>query len=297
MASLQITAFLVAAVFLVLGGLIFNGFIATLIIIEWAKCQRLPSIELLLLSLGMSNIFTTVFLTGYFAIVFSLITVRYLVFQILRSCFIFAASCRYTFTAWLCVFYCVKIVNSTQSLFLWWKLRISRLIPRLIVGSLIFSLSISLIAFYSLQDQTQGTTASSVTNATQEETLTLESLKIIIFATATGCPIVLVLLSCTLVVASLYHHVCQMTGKESCLKNPQTEAHIKAAGTVVSLLLLYVLFYVGNILSLLDTLRESVHIFVSIMMLVYSPAQAAILMFVNPKLKQAASRMLLQTKH
>nr|XP_020647086.1 taste receptor type 2 member 134-like [Pogona vitticeps] len=54
---------------------------------------------------------------------------------------------QYTFTAWLCVFYCVKIVNSTQSLFLWWKLRISRLIPRLIVGSLIFSLSAAILMF------------------------------------------------------------------------------------------------------------------------------------------------------
>lgn len=296
MAFLQITVFLAAAVLSVLVGLTSNGFIAVLMITEWAKCRRLPPGELLLLSLGMSNIFTTVFLMGYFVILFSIINITYLVSQIFTCCTIFAGICRYTFTALLCVFYCVKIVNSPRPLFLWWKLKISWLIPRLIVASLIFSFSVSMIIFHYYPFELQGNIASHVTNVTREQTLKLRPLHFTLFAAVTGCPLVVVLFSSTLVVASLYSHVCQMTSNESRLKNPQTEAHIKAAGTVVSLLFLYISYYVGNILIFPD-LTENVRVFGAIMMMVYSPAQAVILMFVNPKLKQAASRVLLQTKH
>ncbi|KAJ7316676.1 hypothetical protein JRQ81_002838 [Phrynocephalus forsythii] len=298
MTSLQIIVFIIATAFLVLGGLVSNGFIATLIITEWSKCRRLNSSELLLLSLGVSNVFITVFLPGYFAVhIFSIVTIRHLVGHMLMGGTLFAGLCRYTFTAWLCVFYCVKILNSTQSFFLWWKLRISWLIPRLIVGTVIFSLLVSLALLNLLPDYHPGHIASSVTNVTHEEMLELNSLYFLSFVAFTGCPLVVVLLSSILVVASLCSHVCQMTSNESCLKNPQTQAHTKAAGTVVSLLFLYVSFYVGNILIHPEVLTETVRIFAALMMMVYSPAQAAILVFVNPKLKQAASRMLLKKKH
>nr|XP_028573281.1 taste receptor type 2 member 1-like [Podarcis muralis] len=265
MPSSQIITFLVALIDLALGGLVSNGFVVAVIVIEWAKCKTLAAREQLILSMAF----------GLFS--------------------------RLWVIAWLCVFYCIKIVNSTHSLFLWCKLRISRLVPWLLGGSLVITF---LASFTAIQNEQCNSLMSNATvnnaNMTQGKTENkldcfLEDLLLI---GHTVCPFLIVFICSILVVTSLCRHVCQMTGKESKFRSPQTEAHVKAAGTVLFLLILSIFFYVAETLFITGQAGKNIYATsVCITVIIsYSPVQAAILVSVNPKLKQAAARMLPRAK-
>ncbi|KAJ6667702.1 hypothetical protein lerEdw1_016023 [Lerista edwardsae] len=292
-------AFLVTLTGLALGGFTSNAFIIAVIVIEWAKSRSLNSSELLLLSLGMSNICSTVSVMA--AVYWEHHNLRN--FFMSRVTYIFvsiALLSRFWFTAWLCVFYCIKIVNCTHSLFLWCKQRISWLLPWILVASAVISVLSSVLAFQFVPVRLQSNTTVNITGIVHEELeiTVLSSYQIFFLVVGSSCPLLVVLLCCIFIVASLYRHVCQMTGKESSFRNPQTEAHFKAAGTVLFLLFLYLSFYIAQTLVAMGRIEDNTiasHV-CSLVIMGYSLAQAAILVWVNPKLKQAVPRMLLGRK-
>ncbi|XP_062977645.1 taste receptor type 2 member 4-like [Elgaria multicarinata webbii] len=297
MCSLQIIAFLVAVADLALCGLISNGFIVTVKITEWAKSKRLTSSNQLLLSIGISNFSTTILLTVYFLYKFSTDTVNNIILQILNGITAFAVFSRFWLTALLCIFYCIKIVNSNHSVFLWCKMRISRLIPQLLVGSLVISMIASIFSIQQIFMQSKSNTTANIRNVTQAKTLISfdTSSQLLFLSICSGCPLLVVLLCSILVVASLCRHVCRMASKESSFRNLQAEAHVRAAGTVLSLLILFLFIYLtGNVAALMHTYKSQLVYVVAL--LVYAPAQATILILVNPKLNQEATRMLTRTK-
>ncbi|XP_062977657.1 taste receptor type 2 member 1-like [Elgaria multicarinata webbii] len=297
MSSLQIIAFLVAVADLALCGLISNGFIVTVKITEWAKSNRLTSSNQLLLSIGISNCISTILLTVYFLCEFSTDTVNSIILRILNGIASFAVYSRFWLTALLCVFYCIKIVNSNNSLFLWCKMRISWLIPQLLMGSLVISMIVSIFSIRQTSIQSKSNTTANIRNVTQAKTLIsfYTSSQQLVLSIYSGCPLLVVLLCSILVVASLCRHVCRMTSKESSFRNFQTEAHVRAAGTVLSLLILYLLLYLTENVAVLIYTDKNRFIYVFVL-LVYAPAQATILILVNPKLNQEATRMLTRTK-
>uniref|UniRef100_A0A803TUE9 Taste receptor type 2 n=1 Tax=Anolis carolinensis TaxID=28377 RepID=A0A803TUE9_ANOCA len=252
----DIILFILGLVDLALGGLISNGFILTVILREWNKSRSLASIEQLILSLVLIS--EIFLLPGLYLL----------------------------------------IVNSTHFLFLWCKLRILWLIPRFLAGSLFCSFLFSLFVLQITSRQAKSNITVNITNTTEVKSLkhTVNTFEAFFLAVGSGCPLLVVLLCSILVVASLCRHVCRIAGKDSHGRNLQTEAHIKAAWTVLSLLLLYVSYYAAQTLSIVVTLGKDDGTLVAMVRMVYPSAQASILMLVNPKLKQAAMQMLQRAK-
>nr|XP_060615866.1 taste receptor type 2 member 4-like [Anolis sagrei ordinatus] len=283
MSSPEYFAFLVIGVALVISGLIFNGFIVIVMITQWIKCRRLASSEQLLLSLGLSNLWVTIALHGFCFTNLSNDSDK--TGQTWFSFFTFTVIFRYWLTALLCFFYCIKIVNSTHTFFLWCKLKISWLIPRLLVGSIVISLLAFIVTLSFMYIPSSSANATTMIEAKSQSHISSNSFLKLFFAVGSGCPFLLVLLCSILVVASLCRHVCQMTSKESNFKSFQTKAHIQAARTVLSLLLLFLSFFVAEVLYMSVEMRHDKQLFLWAVMDVYSPAQAAILVLNNPKLK------------
>uniref|UniRef100_A0A8D0BMG7 Taste receptor type 2 n=1 Tax=Salvator merianae TaxID=96440 RepID=A0A8D0BMG7_SALMN len=296
----KIITFLTAVADFVFCGLLSNGFITAAIISEWAKSRSLAACEQLLLSLGISNIFSTILLIMYLFISETKNGVtKTLMFQLYKGFTIHFTFIRYWLTAWLCVFYCIKILNSTHPFFLWWKMRISRLVLRLIAGSCVISFVASFFIALHIPKQFQSNETAIITNITQEENMgeLWKGSRNFFFVIGSSCPLIIVFLCSVVVVVSLCRHICQMTSKGSNFMDLQTEAHVKAARTVLFLLALYISFYVTHTLNLVLNLQKDQISFqvCFIVMLMYSPVQAAILVLSNPKLKQTVSRMLART--
>ncbi|XP_060615859.2 taste receptor type 2 member 143-like [Anolis sagrei] len=287
---------LVTEAVLAISGLLWNGFIVT-VIIPWTKCRTLASSEQLLLSLGLSNGCVTVVI-GVLDLSFALeYNFSSLISEIWFSFFFLTVIFRYWLTALLCFFYCIKIVNSTHTFFLWCKLKISWLIPRLLMGSIIISLSAFIVTLSTMHIPPQESPVVNNTMVSQGKLLkdTLTTFDVLFLTFGSGCPFLVVLLCSILVVASLFGHVCQISGKEPHFRSFQAKAHIKAAGTVLSLLLLYLSFFTVQTFSM-TVYKECNDGFLWAMMAAYSPAQAAILVLTNPKLKQALCSMVQRTK-
>ncbi|XP_066472946.1 taste receptor type 2 member 8-like [Tiliqua scincoides] len=285
------TVILITVFGLALGGFTSNAFIIAVIVTEWAKSSSLNSSELLLLSLGVSNI---CFIATAIAAVFWSIFRNFLMPQVIGIIMGIAVLSRFWFTAWLCVFYCVKIVNSTHFLFLWCKQRISQLLPWILAASAAISIISPFFAFRLVPVHLQGKTSTvNITGMAQEEAegKILPSYEIFFLVIGSSCPLLVVFLCSIVIVASLYKHACQMRGKESSFRSPQTEAHFKAAGTVLFLLFLYLSFYITQVLTLVIP-TEIVSSVYFVVLTGYSLAQASILVLVNSKLKQALTRML-----
>ncbi|KAJ7316675.1 hypothetical protein JRQ81_002837 [Phrynocephalus forsythii] len=300
MPSSQIFAVLVAVIDLALGGLISNGFIITMIIREWTKSKSLTASKQLLLSMDISNLLATVLLTPFYVDDFIMANMTSnLILQKFFPVSVLLIISRFWLTGCLCVFYCIKIVNSTHSFFLWCKLRISQLTPRVLVGSLVFAFAVSFFVFLHECPEHQSNATAIAIIGTHGKSMkdTVDFFRLFFLAIGSGGPFLVVLICSVLVVVSFCTHARRMTSTESSLKNPQTEAHIKAAKTVLSLLFLYVSFLVSQFLSLTIELRGFDRLAISAVMMVYSPVQASILLLGNPKLKQAVVQRLLRTKH
>ncbi|XP_066472923.1 taste receptor type 2 member 40-like [Tiliqua scincoides] len=290
MSFLLPTAWLVTLTGLALVGFTSNAFIIAVIVTEWAKSRSLNSSELLLLSLGTSNICCTVSLNV------SIFDFRNI--ETTQAIYTFgniAMLSRFWFTAWLCVFYCIKIVNSTHFLFLWCKQRISQLLPWILLASAAISILASVFAFHLVPVHLQSnTTTVNMTDMGREELeiKVLPSFMTFFLVNGSSFPLLVVFLCSIVTVASLYRHVCQMTGKDSSLRNSQTEAHFKAARAMLFLFFLYLSNYIAMILVSIARIEESAHFVCFMVIMGYSLAQAVILVWVNPKLKQAIPQML-----
>ncbi|XP_053878834.1 taste receptor type 2 member 41-like [Malaclemys terrapin pileata] len=123
-------------------GIIANGLMIIVNCSEWIRSRKLTCCDMILTSLGISRFFLqwTMFINN---ILFALSPVMNGLCNIRRNLYIFWMYLNILslwFATWLSVFYCVKIANFSQPLFLWLKRRISGLVPLLLMGSWLVSL-------------------------------------------------------------------------------------------------------------------------------------------------------------
>nr|XP_016846311.1 PREDICTED: taste receptor type 2 member 43-like [Anolis carolinensis] len=121
---------------------------------------------------------------------------------------------------------------------------------------------------------------------------TVKAPEIFFLIAGSGSPLLVILVCSILVVASLCKHVYRMKCKQHHSGSIQTKAHVKAAGTVFSILFLYLSFYMVQTLSMTVTVGKMEGTFLTVVVIAYPSAQAYILLLVNPKLNQAVNQML-----
>ncbi|XP_008540786.1 taste receptor type 2 member 134-like [Equus przewalskii] len=153
-------------------------------------------------------------------------------------------------TAWLAVFYCVKISTFSHPTFLWLKWRISRSVPRLLLGSLIISgvtvissatgNSIAVLRSTSQSSPGNHTLADRISPFFRHFFLSQELLVLLL-------PFLLFLVSTLLLMFSLHQHLQQMRAHRPSPHDPSTQVHI----TALKSLSFFFVFYTSYFLSLI----------------------------------------------
>ncbi|XP_027562772.1 taste receptor type 2 member 9-like, partial [Neopelma chrysocephalum] len=133
----------------VFAGLWINAFIVSVICVAWVRKKTLNSNEKILLTLGCSRFWFLCITWVFFFL--SLIYPNYLhvhpLFQLVESAQSFLNCSNFWVSACLCVFYCIKIANFRNSFFIYLKVKIDRMVPWLLLGSVLFSLVIGTIVY------------------------------------------------------------------------------------------------------------------------------------------------------
>ncbi|XP_053149097.1 taste receptor type 2 member 10-like [Hemicordylus capensis] len=199
-------------------------------------------------------------------------------------------------TTWLSIFYCVRVANFIHPLFLWLKLRINMLVPRLLGMSLIpfmvFTVSIIVSCLgnkkhYSLSGNLPGNTSQSEAcdyslTIVQRLQLAFSAINVSICLTAS-----------ILLLVSLWRHTRHLKKNSIGIKDFNTQAHFNVITSLLFFLFFYILYFAVMVLSIMNLLEfGNLERLVGDIALSSLPsAHSIILILTNPKLKEVCTRI------
>ncbi|MEE6513659.1 hypothetical protein FKM82_021433 [Ascaphus truei] len=276
-------------------GILSNLFIVLVNLLNWFKGRKFNRCDLILTSLGISNICFQCSTT-----VDKIIFIAFRDLYFTKNIYLFYCpgmvlfiNPNSWFTTRLCVYYCIKIVNRNTHLFIWLKQHISSIVPWVLLGSAVGSVGIALPAIWNIYIVLPGNTTANYSVDDIEIRWSLP------YAGTTGflvviCPFLLVVLSIALILVSLCQHVVNMKENASGFSKPNLKAHIGAANTIMSLLLSYLVFNIAETLLITNVFPVDSPGYVLCWALImgFTISQSLILIPGNPKLKKALRRFL-----
>ncbi|XP_063312566.1 taste receptor type 2 member 40-like [Pelobates fuscus] len=133
-------------------------------------------------------------------------------------------------------------------------------------------------------------------NTTIEYSIPQMSLQYLLVTSIIGCciPLVLVAVANILIIKSLCVHANRLGKNSGGMSVQSVDASVSAARTVTSLLILYISFYISQILLIMG-IFDAYSLWFSVCLLVtyaYSPIQSIILIFGSPKLKSTLVKIV-----
>ncbi|XP_063789015.1 taste receptor type 2 member 41-like [Pseudophryne corroboree] len=195
-------------------------------------------------------------------------------------------------TAWLSICYCVKLVTVTHRIFLWVKMWFPSSITKLLIGSAIWSVLVTLPFFWTAEmifPQKTNITDGSVSFAMTVNVLYTVTNMLFSYI----LPFTLTVTCIRLSVTSLLHHVWrirQNVSQDS--SSPQLQAHVRAAVTmtlrvVLDLIFLIIIIYMFAVSFYMSPVMNALF---WVFLFSYPSVQSFILIFGNPKLKRSIFR-------
>ncbi|XP_062955636.1 taste receptor type 2 member 62-like [Cynocephalus volans] len=272
-----------------LAAMLQNGFVVTILGREWMRCRALPAADMIVSCLAASrfclhgitvlNSFLVSFYVGcmiyYFSILWTFINTM--------TCWL---------TAWLAVFYCVKISSFSHPIFVWLKWRISRLVPRLLLGSLVIcGLSTISSAIGNTSYVRTTSCQSSLRNSTLVSRLQAFHVHhffpqlVLIFS----FPFLLFVVSTVLLMFSLCRYLRQMTNCRAGPWDPSTQAHTKALKSLTFLLIFHTWHFLSTVISIRKFVVSQDHWHLAQEVMIYAgiSLHSTILVLSSPKLRKA----------
>ncbi|XP_021050807.1 taste receptor type 2 member 134 [Mus pahari] len=235
-----------------LAALLQNGFMATVLGREWVQSQGLPAGDMIMACLAASR-----FCLHGIAILnnFLAFAMLWTVKSYLTILWDFINTANFWFTTWLAIFYCVKISSFSHPIFFWIKWRISRSVPRLLLGSLI-------IGGLSAISSATGNTIALQMAACENYTVSYKAIAFYVYYFRCHVmlmwviPFFLFLLSIILLMFSLYRHLEQMRYHRPRTHDYSTQAHTMALKTLT----FFLIFYTSHVLLLAVSVAHVVNI-------------------------------------
>ncbi|XP_027714111.1 taste receptor type 2 member 7-like [Vombatus ursinus] len=287
-----------AGEFLVVG--LTNGLIGLVNFMDWVKTGRLSSLDLILTALAISRIV----LVGSFMSI--IIAINFFVLDkmiYLEPVWNLSNHLNTWLDTCLNVFYFLKIANFSHPAFLWLKWRVNKVVLRMICICFLIVLLVNfLLAEKIIAISTICTAHGNRTNGTHEMQITKQYhfFNRILYYMGGFAPFIFSLISCFLLVLSLWRHSRQMQRNVTNSRDSGTEVHKKTMKCIVSFLFLFLLYHVSIIMGTLNYILfdNPLPVMLSIIITpIYPLAHSIILIKMNNKLRQASLRILWQLRH
>ncbi|XP_040203561.1 taste receptor type 2 member 39-like [Rana temporaria] len=191
----------------------------------------------------------------------------------------------------LCVFYCVKITNYSNRLFIKLKMRISGMVPWLLLGSMVVSLFSSLPygwCVYSLHK----VNSTQIYNGTSREDIIVHTNHVrvqIIVVSGFFVPFLIFCVANFFLVVPLVKHTRNMSNTNTGFTKDQLDVYLNAIRNMFSCLIFYILYFINRMLMPLSVqLNNNFFSLVCCFFLVAYPSLHSVLLIIsNIKLKQS----------
>ncbi|XP_021047561.1 taste receptor type 2 member 110 [Mus pahari] len=294
-------------------GILGNGFIALVNIMDWTKRRKSSSADQILTALALNR-----FLYVWFMII-CILLLKLCPHLLTRSEIVMSVGIIWVvnnhFSIWLAtclgVFYFLKIANFSNSLFFYLKWRVKKVVLKIIQVSMIFLIlnlvSLSMYNHFSI-DVYEGNTSYYLGDLTQFPRIFLftNSSKVFLITNSSHVflpinslfmliPFTMSLVAFLMLVFSLWKHHKKMQVNANRPRDASSMAHIKALQTGLSFLLLYaiyLLFIVIGMLSLRSLGGKLILFFDHISGIVFPTSHSFVLILGNSKLRQASLSLL-----
>ncbi|KAM4874072.1 taste receptor type 2 member 143-like [Thomomys bottae] len=270
-----------------LAAMLQNGILATVLCREWVQSSTLVVADRIIACLAFSRFFLhgTAMMSNFLALFGFCKQANFIgiLWDFINTSILWL-------TTWLAIFYCVKISSYSHPIFLWLKWRISRLLPRLLLGSLIIS---SISAIIIATGNTMAAQFAGRNCTTAYKPLFFFKYYYLFHAVLVWIPaFLLFLLSMVLLMFSLSRHVGRMRDQRSGLRDPSLQAHISSLKSMGFFLLLNTFYFLNLIIfSAKDISVQSEWFWVK-EVTIYAgiSLHSLVLMVSNPKLRKALKR-------
>ncbi|XP_069412250.1 taste receptor type 2 member 1 [Ovis canadensis] len=296
MLECHLVSHLVLTVIQSLFGILVNGIILIVNGTDLIKQRKLIPLDLLVSCLAISRMgiqlaFFYINLALLSLVKFPQVTEKLVVFTFVNDLGLW-------FATWLSVYYCTKIATIAHPLLFWLKMKISKLVPWLILGSLLYACSTSAVhikykwAFYG-----EGFLGLFFPNVTTHIKVT-PTLQSAFLLAEFALPFFIFLISSLLLIFSLGRHTWQVRNTWTGPRNSHTRAYIRAFHSILSFLALYLCHYliVALFFFQIFNLRSFLFLFCTFVVGSYHSIHSITLILGNPKMKQNAKALLLLRK-
>ncbi|XP_075036812.1 taste receptor type 2 member 9-like [Mixophyes fleayi] len=293
-----VEGFLVILMAEILIGISTNGFIVFVNVRDWLRGQSLNSSDQLVVSLAVSNacfscvngasIVCSIFFTNIF-----LVDYVFYILYFIMSYTIFSSS---WLSASLCLFFCLKIINFQHGCLAWLKTNIVTVVPWLILLSQVLSFSCCLpLLFTFTKVFAPNSTAQIGTNETSKVVIGYQINTFYnLFSLLMNCfvPFLMVMITTGRIIASLWKHARHMRQNMEDDHGPSVKAHQGAARTMMSLLILYLIFYVVELGLGFLSMLSPIYWVCFVLIVSFPTIQSFILIVGNVKLKHICLKLL-----
>uniref|UniRef100_A0A803SWA9 Taste receptor type 2 n=1 Tax=Anolis carolinensis TaxID=28377 RepID=A0A803SWA9_ANOCA len=258
-------------------------------VLQWLQKRKMPPCEFLLTCLSASRLLTELdCMAIYFMQLFSFSGRR----TILYFSWIFFTMASLWCTSWLSIFYCVKVINFSNSLLLWLKLRLNLLLPRLLGISMTIFMVSSVHSIFRFFKEPCNQTVTPLTNEDTDISMWISFIPVQI--TFTCINFSMNIAATLLLLISLRRHVRNLRGNGTSVQDLNTQVHLKVMRPLFITLLLYLLFIVSLIIMIsnFSLFQTNLSLSTEITMSIFPSAHSIILIWTNPKLREVAVHML-----
>ncbi|XP_068129374.1 taste receptor type 2 member 40-like [Hyperolius riggenbachi] len=270
--------------------LLTNSLIIVVNLVDKAKGKNFSPSDLIVVTLCVSNIIfqITMLINDYMSFTETEIYFSDEVYSVSVVFLILPIYSSFWFTVCLSINYYLQIVISTHPLLIRLKLAGAQLIAPFVIASVFISLVTGLPAAWNIYRETLYVNTSS--NESLEVSFPKLSVAYLLPSNLISCslPLALVGIANGLIIKSLVTNTHKSDRNTKGERNARAEGRVRAARTISCLLILYICFYISEILVFIDFFPLDSSGFGTCLVVIYSysPAQSIVLIFGSPKLKQ-----------
>ncbi|XP_059567254.1 taste receptor type 2 member 9-like [Myotis daubentonii] len=276
-------------------GITGNGFLIIISCNELIKSRKLTPMQLILICIGMSRVGLLLMLMvqSFFSMFFPLFYQTKIYGAAMVFLWMFFSSVSLWFATCLSVFYCLKLIGFTHPCFLWLKFRISKLMPGLLLGSLLASVSTATLCIE--VDYPKNAVEDVLRNATRTTSkFNIRSINEVLLVNFSLLFPLAIFLMCTfMLLMSLYKHTHRMQNGSRGFRSVSTEVHINALRTVLTFILFFISYFAAFITNMTFIIPHGTQRYFVLkdIMAAYPSGHSVIIIWSNSKFQQLLRRL------